>query len=218
MLRHEQTAVAQFTDLTPQPPSILHNLPGDVEGNVLSFLETVDLVQLSESSLRGMSGPARDLLREMAVELRKFLADNPLMQELMQELMQGTSKPFDVSVGQVVLQLRWDLKGGLEKLDNLRAKELVSLRDSIRKGLSQSQRPSQQRALQLIKAEFLRELGRRMGLVPELRNDREIVLAAVQADLRPLAYASAELRNDRGVVSIQVLSEFCLRRYDPVTT
>jgi hypothetical protein len=110
------------------------------------------------------------------------------------------------------------LKGGLEKLDNLRAKELVSLRDSIRKGLSQSQRPSQQRALQLIKAEFLRELGRRMGLVPELRNDREIVLAAVQADLRPLAYASAELRNDRGVVSIQVLSEFCLRRYDPVTT
>ena len=35
---------------------------------------------------------------------------------------------------------------------------------------------------------------------PELRNDREVVLAAVQEDGRALRWASAELRNDREVV------------------
>ena len=34
----------------------------------------------------------------------------------------------------------------------------------------------------------------------ELRNDRGIVLAAVEQDGRALVYASDELRNDRGIV------------------
>jgi hypothetical protein len=200
MLRAEQTALAPLIDLTPQPPSIWCDLPPELEINVLSFLETADLVGLSESRQRGLAAPARGLLRGVATEHRRLIADTPLLQELTA----GTSKPSDVSVGQYVLQLQNDLRNGLERLPISRVAELVDLYQSISIRLSQSTRPPEQRALQAIKAELVGRLGKCLHRVPELHNNREIVLAAVQHNGLALQYASAALRNDPVIVRAAV--------------